>query len=127
MVTGFSHVQLAVSDVAASAEWYRVVLGMEQFTSGSFSGGEYAGLRNRTGRFVIGLQGTLLKEPGADPAPMIEHLSFAVEDRDDLDRHCAAIAAAGIEVGAPFEEALSWNVRLRDPDGLVVELTCAKP
>jgi catechol 2,3-dioxygenase-like lactoylglutathione lyase family enzyme len=126
MVTGFSHVQLEVRDVAVSAEWYRVVLGMEQFTSGTFAGGDYAGLRSRTGRFVIGLQGTLLKEAGADPAPMIEHLSFGVEDRADLERHRAAIAAAGIDIGEPFEEALSWNVRLRDPDGLVVELTCAK-
>ena len=47
-------------------------------------------------------------------------------DREDLERHRDAIVAAGIEAGAMIEEAASWNIRFRDPDGLLVELTAAK-
>ena len=123
MITGFSHAQLVVGDVEASGRWYEQVLGMERFVSGTFDGGAYLGLRSRSGRFVIGLQ----TGNGAGQSAMIEHLSFAVAGRDDLEAHRAAAAEAGLDVGDVFEEAVSWNVRLRDPDGLVVELTAAKP
>ena len=124
MIKGFSHMQLVVGDIEASAQWYGVVLGMEVFQRGTFAGGDYAALRSPTGRFVIGMQ-----TPSAEDecgARMIEHLSFAVEDRDDLECHRAAIVAAGVEASDLIEEAASWNIRFRDPDGLVVELTAAK-
>lgn len=126
VIKGFSHVQLVVSDIDASIHWYGIVVGTEPISRGSFDGGEYVALRSRTGRFVIGLQtGSTFDGPGA-PSGMIDHLSFAVEDRNDLERHRDAIVAAGIEAGELIEEAASWNVRFRDPDGLLVELTAAK-
>jgi len=124
VIKGFSHVQLVVGDIETSARWYGVVLGMELLERGSFAGGDYAALRSPTGRFVIGMQTASTTD--ASGAPMIEHLSFAVEDRDDLERHRAAIVATGIEAGDLIEEVASWNIRFRDPDGLVVELTAAK-
>jgi catechol 2,3-dioxygenase-like lactoylglutathione lyase family enzyme len=124
VIKGFSHMQLVVGDIETSAQWYGVVLGMEVFQRGSFAGGDYAALRSPTGRFVIGMQ----TPSSADEhgARMIEHLSFAVEDLEDLERHRAAIVATGIEAGELIEEAASWNIRFRDPDGLAVELTAAK-
>jgi catechol 2,3-dioxygenase-like lactoylglutathione lyase family enzyme len=126
VIKGFSHVQLVVSDIDSSIQWYGTVLGMEPFTRGSFEGGDYAGLRSATGRFVIGLQTSPAADARTAGPGMIEHVSFAVEDRDDLERHRATIVAAGIEAGPLLEEAASWNVRFRDPDGLLVELTAAK-
>ena len=86
MITGFSHVQLIVSDVGKSADWYQRALCMEQFTGGTFAGGEYAGLRSRSGGFVIGLQSAQPDQPASPAAGSIEHLSFAVADRDTLVR-----------------------------------------
>jgi catechol 2,3-dioxygenase-like lactoylglutathione lyase family enzyme len=130
VIKGFSHVQLVVSDIDVSVHWYGIVLGMELMSRGSFSGGDYAALRSPTGRFVIGLQtGVSESSSGsssADSPTMIDHLSFAVEDRSELERHRDAIAATGIEAGPLIEEAASWNFRFRDPDGLLVELTAAK-
>ena len=124
MIKGFSHMQLVVGDIETSVQWYGTVLGMEVLERGSFAGGDYAALRSPTGRFVIGLQ--TASSPNDSGAPMIEHLSFAVEDRDDLERHRDAIVAAGIQAGGLIEEAASWNIRFRDPDGLSIELTAAK-
>ena len=126
MIKGFSHVQLVVRDIDASATWYGVVLGLQEFTRGSFDGGEYVGLRSPTGRFVVGLQTTPATNTDASGAPMINHLSFAVENLADLEQHRTDIVAAGIAAGAVFEEAASWNARFCDPDGLVVELTAPK-
>ncbi|HEY4334147.1 MAG TPA: VOC family protein [Ilumatobacteraceae bacterium] len=126
MIKGFSHAQLVVGDLDASIAWYGAVLGLEPIGRGPFSGGEYAALRSPSGRFVIGIQTEPAGQPGA-PSRHVEHISFAVEDRDDLQRHRDAIVAGGIEASPLIEEAESWNFRFRDPDGLVIELTAAKP
>jgi glyoxylase I family protein len=127
VITGFSHVQLIVRDVGVSADWYARALGMEEFSRGTFAGGEFAALRSRTGGFVIGLQSTRADQTASPAAGSIEHLSFAVADHDTLARERERLAAAGIEVGNIFEEAASWNLRLPDPDGLAIELTAPKP
>ena len=57
----------------------------------------------------------------------IEHLSFSVADRAELDAHRASLLEQGIAIGEVFEEAVSYNARLRDPDGKVIELTAPKP
>lgn len=123
MIKGFSHVQLVVSDIDTTIQWYATVLGMETIARGTFSGGDYAALRSPTGRFVIGLQSGLTE---GSVTTQIEHLSFAVEDLVDLERHRDVIVAAGIAASGLIEEATSWNIRFRDPDGLVVELTATK-
>ena len=123
MITGFSHIQLVVSDLDVSLAWYATVLEIEPLTRGTFSGGDYAAMRSPSGHFVIGLQ----TGPGPVVAgSMIEHVSFAVGDLADLQRHHDVIVAAGLASGALIEEAASWNFRFQDPDGLFVELTAAK-
>ena len=48
-VTGFSHMQLNVVDVARSVEWYRTVLGMDVMLERP----EVTALQNRAARLVI--------------------------------------------------------------------------
>lgn len=126
MIKGFSHMQLVVRDLDVSIDWYGTVLEMVPIARGTFAGGDYAALRSATGHFVIGLQTGASTDDAHAPVAMIDHVSFAVADRADLELHGAAIAAAGISAGPLIEEAASWNIRFRDPDGLLVELTAAK-
>ena len=56
-------------------------------------------------------------------ATAIDHLSFGVADRATLDQMRADLLARGIDVGDVFEEVVSFNARIRDPDGLVLELS----
>ena len=125
-VLGFSHVQLVVRDVPTSAAWYRAVLGVEEFVAGTITSGPYVGLRHPTGRFVIGLQ-TATPEQAADlTATSVDHLSFAVADRAELDEAVATLTAQGITSQPLREEVASWNVRFASPDGVTVELTAPK-
>ena len=126
MIQGFSHAQLVVRDVAVSAPWYCSVLGLEQFVEGTISSGPYAGLRHPTARFVIGMQTATPEQAHALHATAIDHLSFSVNDRATLDQMRAELLARGVEIGEVFEEATSYNARIRDPDGLVLELTAPK-
>ena len=126
VIVGFSHIQLVVRDVPTSAAWYADVLGLEQFVSGTIASGAYVGLRHLTAGFVIGLQTATSDEAAALGATAIEHLAFAVTDRETLEDLRADLHARGVAVGDVFEEAVSYNVRLRDPDGLMLELTAPK-
>lgn len=116
--------QLVVTDVAASAQWYRQVLGLEQFVSGEIpGGGTFAGLRHPTGSFVIGLQNGGAKGRVA----MIDHVSFRVRSLEELERWRINLLDLGFLVGEIFEEQASFNARVTDPDGLSVEVTSPKP
>ena len=127
VIKGFSHVQLVVRDVAVSAAWYCEVLGLEQFVTGTTASGPYAGLRHPTARFVIGMQTATAEQADDLRATTIDHLSFAVTDRAALDEMRTSLLDKGIAVGDVFEEAVSYNARIHDPDGLVLELSAPKP
>jgi catechol 2,3-dioxygenase-like lactoylglutathione lyase family enzyme len=76
-VSGFSHVQLVVSDVAASERWYTTVLGLERLTASD--DGSYVALRHRPGRIVVVLtRSDVALSPGA--GDRLDHLAFAVPD-----------------------------------------------
>jgi catechol-2,3-dioxygenase len=120
-------VQLVVRDVDVSGPWYCRVLGLEQFVTGRTQAGAYAGLRHPRGHFVVGMQTATAEQLTRLPPTGIDHLSFAVADLATLEQHRAELAAVGIAVGTIFEEVASHNVRVVDPDGLVVEITAPKP
>ena len=126
MIEGFSHVQLVVRDVPASAEWYCAVLGLEQFVSGVTDSGPYVGLRHPTARFVVGMQTATAEQADRLDSGAIDHLSFSVGDQETLERMRDELSAGGIQVSAILEEAASYNVQITDPNGLVLELSASK-
>jgi len=126
MINGFSHIQLVVRDVPTSAKWYCTVLGLEQFVSGVTDSGPYAGLKHPTALFVVGMQTATPEQADQLGATAIDHLSFSVADRQTLERMGAELGAHDIEVSAILEEALSYNVQIVDPNGLVLELSAPK-
>ena len=125
-VLGFSHMQLLATDVDASGDWFRLVLGMEELGRGPLNdgtGGRYVALRHPTAKFVIGIQTATDDERPGIRAGAVEHLSFAVADLATLQARRAELEAAGVDVDPIHDEAASHNVRMHSPDGLVVELT----
>lgn len=123
MIRGFSHMQLVVTDVSASARWYCEVLGLVQFVAGEIpGGGAYAGLRHSTESFVIGLQNGGAKGQVA----MIDHVSFSAGSMAELEKWRIGLLGRGYSVTDIFEEEVSFNARVVDPDGLTVEVTAPK-
>ena len=102
------------------------MLGVEEAVAGTIASGPYVGLRHPTAGFLVGLQTATPEEAARPPAGAVDHLSFAVDDRATLEAAAAALAAQGIASEPLREEAVSWNLRLADPDGLTVELTAPK-
>jgi glyoxylase I family protein len=121
-ITGLSHFQLLVSDVAASARWYATVLGLLPFSEDPDIG--YVALTQRDARFVV----VLTKGPGPGPkaaesvSDRLDHLAFAVPDGDSLQTWAEHLTESGIDHTGVVLEGGRPSLQLRDPDGIAIEL-----
>jgi glyoxylase I family protein len=135
--SGFAHVRLTVTDIGRSKAFYDQVFGWPVAVDASASVNE-PGVRESAEKFYGGVvyqtpQGTLL---GLRPAGSttfdsgrtgLDHVSFAVSSRDDLERAAAALDGAGVEHGEVKDLAGAGIAILsfQDPDDINVELTAA--
>jgi glyoxylase I family protein len=117
---GVSHLQLQVSDVDASCEWYRTVLGLEQLSAAD--DGAYVALQHRPSRVVVVLSRRARPWDGDAPAEPLDHLAFAVADGDTLRLWADHLTEVGIEHEGVILELGKPSLQLRDPDGISIEL-----
>lgn len=129
-VAGYHHVGLTVSDVGASEAWYGRVLGLRRVMVEQHGDGTgYAAVLARPDvPLFLGLThhdghgGETFNERRTG----LDHLSFAVAARGDLDRWCEHLDRLGVphsgvtERSEPFPYAL---VVFRDPDNIQLEVT----
>jgi glyoxylase I family protein len=121
-MTGFSHVQLLVSDVHASEQWYTTVLGLDRFAADEAIG--YVALRHKASGVAIVLS-TRKANHGGETA--LDHLAFAVPDGPTLRAWADHLTAAGIEHNGVVLELGKPSLQLRDPDGNAIELVAPAP
>lgn len=128
-MTGLSHVQLLVSDVRASAEWYTVALGLEPY-AGSIEIG-YVALRHRGAKVVVVLTAraettggplTGAVETTRQSSETLDHLAFAVSDEEALRAWADHLAEIGLDHPGVVLEKGNPSLQLRDPDGIAIEL-----
>jgi glyoxylase I family protein len=125
--TGLSHVQLLVTDVEASAAWYRAALGLDDFVEDLSVG--YIALRHRPSKVVIVLTSRI---PGDAPGQAggqgpLDHLAFAVADGTALAAWADHLGAVGIVHQGIVSEDGRPSLALRDPDGTAIELVAPAP
>jgi catechol 2,3-dioxygenase-like lactoylglutathione lyase family enzyme len=130
-ITGIAHVELTVRDLDASEAWYIALLGMMRAWEGE---DEKEGIRARAlvepkSRFVLGLT---QHNAGANASftavrAGLDHLSFAVADRDELRAWQQRLA----ELGADYTPIEEWShgagLTVRDPDGIALEFYVRGP
>ena len=133
--TGFAHVRLTVTDIARSKEFYDRLFGWPTAVDNSARVDE-PGVRDSAEEFFGGTvyqtpQGTLfgLRPVGSTgfdaDTTGLDHVSFAVDSRDDLEAARAALTGAGIVHGEIIDLADAGLAILsfQDPDDINVELT----
>ena len=134
--TGLHHVRITVTDLARSRKFYEDVLGFEVAAESS---GDPSDPAVRTDPFqlfggvVFATHGILFGlRPVADPGDAFEstrvgldHVSFGVETRADLDAAFVALEEAGVDHGEVVEmpEFGIAILSFSDPDGVHLELT----
>jgi glyoxylase I family protein len=130
------HVRLTVTDVARSREFYTQVLGFDvalesppdDDPDGVVADTLQGGVVLVNAGVMIGLRPVDAAHAGDrfDPFRVgLDHLSFAVGSRADLDDALATFDAAGVEHG-PVREVPAMGMAFLaafDPDGIAIELT----
>ena len=127
------HVEIRVSDLAASRRMYEAALGELGFTvlsEGEFEGDQYVffGL-GASDDFAIHGVGT---KPGRDRVTTGAHIAFPAPDDASVERwHAAAIRNGGTDNGAPGlrpeYSGRYYAAFVLDPDGNNVEAVCHGP
>jgi len=125
------HVNLTVTDLETSAEWYERVLGLNPgWTMDDIEG---------RGRKIIllvpetDLRIVLSKHQANDGKPSsefqtgLDHIAFTVRDRATLDAWCERLDQLDVPRSSIKEGATGWLITFRDPDNIQLELyTLAK-
>ena len=121
--TGFSHIGLTISDVERSKAWYSDVLGWQMLMEGTDEHGIHFAFGFLPGSVGLGLrqhpEGS--GEAFSPERTGLDHASFAVASREELDEWASHLAEKGEAyseiVEAPYGHVLSF----KDPDGIALE------
>jgi catechol 2,3-dioxygenase-like lactoylglutathione lyase family enzyme len=126
---GIHHLGLTVTNVERSARWYQDVLGFREV--GRLGGASDTHCKIYLRHEGFGVRLGLVSHRGAgwfrfdETMPGLDHLSFAVADRGELERWCRRLFERGVAY-SPIAEARSIPgaavVVFRDPDNIQLEL-----
>lgn len=133
--TGYAHVRLTVTDIERSKAFYDKVFGWpaaidtsslvesprENGTPDNFYGGTVYQTPQGT---LLGLRPVGSDAFDADRTGL-DHVSFAVDSRDDLESAAEALTGAGIDHGDIIDvsDAGLSILSFQDPDNINIELT----
>ena len=111
----FAHVRLTLTDIARSKAFYDQVFGWPAAIDASDKAGD-PGVAESPEEFFGGI---------IYQTPQGNHVSFAVDSRDELVRAAEAMAGAGIEHGDIIDmtDAGVAILSFQDPDAINIELT----
>jgi glyoxylase I family protein len=130
-LTTISHLDLSVSDVAASAAWYERVLGLKQVRRAEFENRTMIVLVAPGSGLVIGLNEHTQRPDGRfdERRVGLDHVGFAVPHREDLDVWESHLAELDVE-HSPVTDSGSGSgsaLVFRDPDNIQLEIWWSRP
>ena len=124
-ITGVSHVSLTVSDLARSKAWYEKLLGWPTLLEARSDqdGFDCTYLVHPDTQAVLGLTQHDSAEAGefSPRRPGLDHLSYAVADRAELQAWAKKLDELGIANKGVEEQPIGAGLTFRDPDGVPLE------
>lgn len=130
-ITGISHIDLSVTDLDRSEAFYTQLLDGTRLLAGESDEHGYQSryVLHPESMVIIGLvqHEQLDSDQFNERRVGLDHLSFNVADRSELDAWMARLDEQGIEHSG-IAEAEMWDVLvLRDPDNIQLEFFWTKP
>lgn len=132
--SGYAHIRLTVTDIERSREFYEYVFGwpvaFEMPADADDATREqlaflFGGVLYQLGDSLFGL-----RPVGADTFDEnrvgLDHVSFAVSSRRELDDAVALLDKRGIGHGGVKDIGLAYILEFRDPDNVALELFASK-
>lgn len=126
-----SHLDLSVTDVEKSADWYCEVLGLRRARRADLDNRIMVVLVHEATGLIIGLNqhNDTVGNRFDEHRPGLDHVGFGVSDRADLDRWQKRLAELGVE-HSPVQDSASGSgaaLVFRDPDNIQLELWWTRP
>jgi catechol 2,3-dioxygenase-like lactoylglutathione lyase family enzyme len=130
-----NHVALTVTDLEASREWYRRLLGADPVIDEDVAAnaGHHKGFHHTIFLLPSGIILALHLHDETDGAhrfdelrPGLNHIGFGCADRDELVRLAARLDEMGVEHGGIAEDHLGYAIAFRDPDNIALEFWAAR-
>ncbi|GAA2565033.1 MULTISPECIES: VOC family protein [Streptomyces] len=119
-----SHIDLSVSDLDRSEHWYAALLDAKRVLGGTNDVHQFAYRYLKTpGGLLLGLiQHAQPQETEFSPRRVgLDHLSFAVETVEELDRQQSHLDTLGIPHSGIVRQPTGDAIAFRDPDGIQLE------
>ena len=124
-ITGIAHVELSVTDLDRSVEWWCRLLGAKDVWRGANEKGGYkacAILEPVTRTVLAFTEHDTVKPVRFSPLiPGLDHLSFRVADLAAIDAWATWMDEIGVAHDPVNNNGQSVAVNLRDPDGIALE------
>ncbi|MDQ2848143.1 MAG: VOC family protein [Actinomycetota bacterium] len=132
--SSFAHVRLTVTDIARSRKFYDEVFGLpvafelppnadaETREQLSFL---FGGVIYKLGDSLLGLR-PVANDNFDEDRVGLDHVSFAVADRGELDSTVALLDERGIAHGGVKDIGAGYILEFRDPDQIALELFAPK-
>lgn len=133
--SAYAHVRLTVTDIARSREFYDHVFGLPVAAEVPSDADEatreelswlYGGVVYKLGDSLFGLR-PVASDAFDENRVGLDHLSFAVATRADLDAAVAVLDERGIAHEGVKDIGMGYIVEFRDPDNIALELFTPKP
>ena len=123
------HVALTVRDLSVSVPWYEALLdatpALDEDTEKGFHHTVY--LVGEDGQ-LFGLHQHATRPPADDFSEFrvgLDHVSFGVADRGELEKWASRLDELGIEHGEIEDAGYGSDLSFRDSDGIALEFFCA--
>lgn len=122
-LSGFSHIDLTVTDCRRSADWWTDVLGfilvhqVRQDTFECMATAHPSGI----GVTVMSHDGTAASDKFDERRVGLDHVAFKVADEDELGKWVAHLDKKGVDHTGIIDTGYGPTVVFRDPDNLQLE------
>jgi glyoxylase I family protein len=132
--TSYAHVRLTVTDIERSRRFYDDVFGLpvayelpadaDEATKAQLSF-LFGGVIYRLGDALLGLR-PVSADAFSEDRTGLDHVSFALSSRADLDEAATLLDDRGIEHGGVKDIGAGFILEFRDPDNIALELFAPK-
>jgi glyoxylase I family protein len=126
---GIQHVAITVRDLSVSVPWYEALLDakpvLDEDTDPGFHHTVYL-VGDEGQLFGLHQHTTPAPEGGfSEFRPGLDHISFGVADRGELEKWASRLDELGIDHGEIEDATYGSDLSFRDPDGIALEFFCA--
>jgi glyoxylase I family protein len=122
---GMTHVALTVTDLAVSVPWYERLLGTKPVLDEDTDLGFHHTVYLLPGGTLLGLHqhhGSATPDRFDEYRAGLDHLSFGVANRAELEAWQARLEELGIRHGGIVDAHYGSGLSFRDPDNIALEL-----